>query len=178
MMHSFFITPSSQTVQVQSCSHSEITVKLQWNYSETGQYRGHRIYNYTQPWPFTPLCFWCRAQHEEPACEPSWVLRAQSKHRDSLQELSDMSASALLLARACSELCTSMASHCPPASLVFSGGSQRNCSSCKWDFAFLLILYNVHNSTIYFNLFCTFSSKEQVTLEKFSEHCIFDYFAL
>lgn len=135
-------------------------VKPQWNWAVPWLCRAMGSANYTQPWPPTPLCFWCKVQHEEPPWKPSWVLRAWSRHRGSHQELSDMSASALLIARACSELCSSSALHCPPSSLVFGGGSQGNCSSCKWDFAFLWILYNVRNLTICFNLFWTFSSKE------------------
>lgn len=137
-----------------------VAMKLQWNWAVSWFCWAMGSAKYTQPWPSTPPCLWCRVQHEEPAWEPSWVSRVQSKHRDSLQELSDMSASALLIARACSELCSSSALHCPPASLSFNGGSRGSCSSCKWDFAFLLILCNICNSTIYFNLFRTFDSKE------------------
>lgn len=154
-----------------------VAVKPQWKWAVPWLCWAMGSANCAQPWPSTPLCFWCRVQHEEPAWEPSWVSRAQSKHGDSLQELSDTSASALLIARACSELCSSSAFALPSSFTGLHGGSQGNCSSCKWDFAFLLILYNVHNLTINFNLFWTFSSKEQVTLEKHSEHCIFVCFS-
>lgn len=149
-----------------------VDVKPQWNWAVPWLCWAMGSANRAQPWPCTPPCFWCTVQPEEPAWEPSWVSRAQNKHRDSLQELSNTAASALLIARACSELCSSSALCCPPASLAFMVGV-RETSSCKWDFAFLLILYNVHNLTIYFNLFWTFNSKEQVALEKYPEHCIF-----
>lgn len=70
------------------------------------------------------------AQRAE-AWEPSRAARAQSEHRDSLQELSATLASALLIARGCSEPCSFCALRCPAASLILKGWSKGSCTSCN-----------------------------------------------
>lgn len=122
MMHSFFITPSPP-----NCS-AGAELEL-WSCSETEQCCG-----FAGPWHLQTV----HSHNLPPLCAPEVEYSVKNQlgdpagcgghraSRDSLQELSDMAASALLIARACPELGSSSALRCPPAPLVFNGGSQGN----------------------------------------------------